>query len=771
MTTPAHEHHLASATFSDDEPVFASLPGQIPDRVGPTFARTDAWPATNVRRPASRVPARWSIPLPAEPRQNLLVREVAFCLLNPTHSALRRAGIFLKANQWAMASAVDKSGVVAILARWGEEQGLLDDFGRWRTEDWQAFIDDRAEITSPSNVRRYVSVVRHLVTFAPVLTGISTFSDPWPGKTASEVADSPYSDDLSTVPIPPEIWWPLLRAAWAYIDRFAPTILARRDLKQAPHPQQTEWSLRTPDRLLEAWLADPETRIPVTGRARGTVAAGEPMWNEISRQVQQSRRPTLFLAPGAGRARQARILHWIAETGRTYAFDRAIHRPYRPDEATERRQLPDAGDEALKRWLADPANIIPMHPADANVDWAGKPNWNEISRLVYGVETVYGPLHCQRSGIEQRRAWIVEAAQDPARTRPNEDGMTIRMLRAACYVFVAALTAMRTSEIQEIARGAVTQHYGAPAIRSRKVKHDQARPHQHWWIIEPVAQTLAVAEQITWHETRVFTSLTPALGQDGGGYAVHTDIDDFIATVNANRHHTGLEEIPPAYVRPHMFRRTMAVLAAQEPDGEIALGIQLKHAAGRALSNRLTLSYGKADTRWAKEFDNQMERSAAKKLVALLQDRRLGQTIAVGPAAARFHASLDKINNLLADDPVLRAQIADERLQATLLQGEFANLHLGTVNHCLWNASTAECQNQLPADQRGQSPLLGACQPARCRNSVLTPAHEKVWRMEEAQLLGLLTTKLSKYLREQAEARLADVRSTNAQFDKMKATS
>lgn len=84
------------------------------------------------------------------------------------------------------------------------------------------------------------------------------------------------------------------------------------------------------------------------------------------------------------------------------------------------------------------------------------------------------------------------------------------------------------------------------------------------------------------------------------------------------------------------------------------------------------------------------------------------------------------------------AQLADERLEVSLLRDEFADLHLGTVNHCLWNAPTTECQNQLPPDQRGQTPLLGACQPTRCRNSVLTLTHERIWRMEEADLVSLL---------------------------------
>ncbi|MEU3910801.1 hypothetical protein [Streptomyces sp. NPDC029721] len=88
-------------------------------------------------------------------------------------------------------------------------------------------------------------------------------------------------------------------------------------------------------------------------------------------------------------------------------------------------------------------------------------------------------------------------------------------------------------------------------------------------------------------------------------------------------------------------------VAAQEPDGEIALGLQLKHAARRAMANRTTLAFGKPDARWAKEFDNQLQAAAAKKPVSLLQARRAGQTSAVGPGAARFHAELDKVNDVI----------------------------------------------------------------------------------------------------------------------------
>jgi hypothetical protein len=51
---------------------------------------------------------------------------------------------------------------------------------------------------------------------------------------------------------------------------------------------------------------------------------------------------------------------------------------------------------------------------------------------------------------------------------------------------------------------------------------------------------------------------------------------------------------------------------------------------------------------------------------------------------------------------------------------------------------------------------------------VLTLTHERIWRMEEADLVSLLKKKLSEPRREQALTRLAEVRSVTKQFDKVR---
>src|SRR5262249_28705730 len=155
-----------------------------------------------------------------------------------------------------------------------------------------------------------------------------------------------------------------------------------------------------------------------------------------------------------------------------------------------------------------------------------------------------------------------------------------------------------------------------------------------------------------------------------------------------------------ALVRPHMFRRTMSIISGQEPDAEIALGLQLKHAARRALANRSTPGYAAVDTNWANQFDTQLEIAAAKRFADLLHQRRDGSIVAVGPAAVRLQTGLDNVNAAIDQNPVLHAHTAAARTEITLLRDEFTNLHLGTINHCLWNPANAECQHSLPPEQR-----------------------------------------------------------------------
>jgi integrase len=202
-------------------------------------------------------------------------------------------------------------------------------------------------------------------------------------------------------------------------------------------------------------------------------------------------------------------------------------------------------------------------------------------------------------------------------------------------VVVAALSMMRDSEIREISRGGlVDEFFGAPAVVSRKRKQDPGRPLEHWWITEPVARAIVVAEELALHPELVFAD--PGLPETADRFSASQKfIDHFVRHVNAHRQDTGLPEIPDDHIAPHQFRKTMSILVSNEPGAEIALGLQLKHAAVRALANRSTQGYAASDTRWARLPDSAIEVARFTRPHELYERHHAGETIGYGPGAEK----------------------------------------------------------------------------------------------------------------------------------------
>jgi hypothetical protein len=814
VTTPAAAcPDIPSALIADSEPVFQSsaLISGVPV---PVFGDRVCWPAGCLPRPANRRPSQWKIDFPDTGTVwNLRLREVAFALLNTAHPSIRAAGVFRKADPMALSSVVLTTRKLSVLAAWAATRGLPHGLAAWSDEDFDTFLTDTRQRAAPSTLSQYVVSIRVLRDLASVLTHGGLDRDPWPGRTSADVAKASISDDLATPVIAPHAWWPLLRAAWAYVHTFAPDLLSLREQLEAQERTEEAAAADSPPRrmrpaeidvLVARWLAEPANQVPVATRAYGRVRAGQPLWQPLSLLITSGARDTIFSSREGqhGARRQVPVMAAVA-AGRVRPADPRERPPETGQgmQAAERApRTREDTDRALARWLFQPGHVIPVRATGHHYSTIGAPGWDLLSRMVLGQRnpSMFGP---GKTAGRQRRASVLAAidAGHPtvlvgagkglgggyqglpidcggfaAVTRPDgttgpwrdqitrtELGTELRMVRAACYIFIAALSMMRDSEIQEIGRDAIVSHYGSPAIRSRQVKHDRARSTHRWWITEPVAEAIQVLERLSRHPTHILVPMSTATSQERDtGITAAYDIDLFIETVNTSAARLGLEPVPEGRIRPHMFRRTMASIAAQEPDGQIALGLQLKHAARRALANRLTHGYGQRDPSWAKEMDSEFEQAAARRLIGLLRDRQTGNRIAVGPGAARLHDGLDAVLAATAGaEPRARALLADERTLTTLLRGQFADLHWGTLNHCLWNASTAECQNTLPEDQRGQGPLLGACQPARCRNSAVTARHLPIWLAEEQDLQRMLTEpRLGPARRESLQSRLADVK-------------
>ncbi|WP_200870925.1 integrase [Amycolatopsis keratiniphila] len=543
------------------------------------------------------------------------------------------------------------------LLAWSKTAGLPLDPSHWNAADLRRRVKGLRATQKPGTVVAHVVLIKRLAAVAPALTCDWPSEDPWPGRSARQVAHYAGQRELATKAISPEIWFPLIRAAWAYVHTFAPDILravGRRDeLLAAVSP-----SILGRHAEVEAWLANTANKIPVHAAPRED---GQPRvnWLLLDLLVGLRSQPTYSLVKSS--RHKSRVLRVVAE-GRTTT-------------------------QGLVDGLA------------------------QVSR----PDGTVGPWH---PGIGPQHLFNLTVA-----------------LRNAAFVLVAGLSMMRDSEIHAITRGNVVEHYNSPAIASIEEKGDPSSPRKHWWIIEPVAEAITVAEAVSPHAERVFAPLArPHVSETVDGAEMTAA---FIAFVNAARGWTGLEEIPAGAARPHMFRRTMAMLTDQFPGSEIALGIQLKHAATRALANRVTQGYAASDPSWSKHLESAIDAARFRRIKDLYQAHKNGHPVGFGPGAAQISKAFDEIQESVA------ARGGDARVEESLLRKARITIRFGTLNHCLFDPNNpvgAVCLEHatIPAGHTG--PLEERCRPDRCRNSLIGAEHIPIYDAHRRTQLAVLQT-------------------------------
>ncbi|MFH8737597.1 hypothetical protein [Streptomyces sp. NPDC017964] len=332
-------------------------------------------------------------------------------MLNPTHRVLRNAGIFLRKHKWSLSTAAQVCQQFGHLSRWADSERMPTDLQLWSVEEWQAFIDHRRSVAEPRTVENAVQAIRKLILFSGVVTGVGHLPDPWPGRSDRDVAESAQDGELSTESIAPEVWWPLLRAAWAYIDRFAPDILAERDRQQHGPSEDAEILGQRPprkarrtsgeiDQQLTEWLADPQNVVPVSDGVAANNPAGAPVWSVLSRIVTAGGTSDIFMLSIGPRGTERRNL--VLKTTQDPTRTRAVNplRGVDGDVPVARERLRDQEDvdAVLRTWLADPANQIPVHGAACNRGAAGEPIWSLLERTVYGNSSGLGNFTLRKSG-------------------------------------------------------------------------------------------------------------------------------------------------------------------------------------------------------------------------------------------------------------------------------------------------------------------------------------------------------------------------------------
>ena len=289
--------------------------------------------------------------------------------------------------------------------------------------------------------------------------------------------------------------------------------------------------------------------------------------------------------------------------------------------------------------------------------------------------------------------------------------------------------------VHEIAAGSIVDYYGTPAIKSTKGKHDPNLPVKHWWITEPVAEAIAVAAQLSEHHDQLF----PPLHRKSADVSrSHQMLDAFINHINMTTTWTGLQPIPAGRARPHMFRRTMSMLTDQFPGSEIALGIQLKHIASRALANRSTQGYANADNNsWADHLESAIDAARFRRIEDLYHAHKAGEPIGYGPGADRIAQAFTDIQH------AVQARGGDATVERTMLRKARLSIRFGTLNHCAMDENNpvgAACLDNTVIPEGHKGPLQDRCRPDRCANSVIGPEHLPIWATQRRTLLTLINT-------------------------------
>jgi integrase len=415
-------------------------------------------------------------------------------------------------------------------------------------------------------------------------------------------------------------------------------------------------------------------------------------------------------------------------------------------------------DERFEEWLADPQNKIPVHAASLK-EQVPQVQWKLLTLLLgYAADSQSAITGLGRPGARRRRTRILDAVAEgritthaltaelvqvvrpDGSTGPWHPGLDQQALfeaktalRDAAFTLVAGLSMMRDSEIHEILREPVVEHYSTPAISSTKIKGTTNRPGKHWWIAEPLVEALEVAEAVSLHPERVFSPVH-ATKQDGTLDGVDM-LASFVTFVNAARNWTGLDEIPTTYIRPHMFRKTMAMLTDQFPGSEIATGIQLKHLAKRALANATTRGYAASDAEWAKYLEDALDNVKFRKIKDLYERHTAGEEIGFGPGAERVKDAFDQI------DATVKARNGDARTADTLLRTTRIHIRFGMLNNCTAdhkNPVGAVCLENAIVPEGHVGPLDERCRPDRCANSMIGPEHLPIYGSHQRTQLQLI---------------------------------
>jgi hypothetical protein len=363
------------------------------------------------------------------------------------------------------------------------------------------------------------------------------------------------------------------------------------------------------------------------------------------------------------------------------------------------------------------------------------------------------PLEAAMARVGLQAPWARDAAPVPRAGGNGQVPWTLPLhaeevralagvVRTAALVVTAAVSGMRACELMELQVGCCrpSQTHAPGLVRYRLTGTlVKGQPlggvRDEWVVIEPVAQAVALAEQLLDDPTPG----TPLFGR----FAFRVRYQWFRAWVNGPAgQRLGLAPIPEDPVSLRGLRRTLALELAYRPGGLLAAKLHLKHIAV-ATTEGYSARPGGAQAELLAEVNRHEQRRNLELVLAEFRNYQQG-IVPAGPGARElttFFASIDaKLGNQAAADGTAPKVQQSDREVLNLLSKRANTLHLSVANYCWFVDPARALCLRLAGTPTATKPLAGMCDSARCPQATHHPCHRPVWAEHVQQTRTFLGT-------------------------------
>jgi integrase len=304
------------------------------------------------------------------------------------------------------------------------------------------------------------------------------------------------------------------------------------------------------------------------------------------------------------------------------------------------------------------------------------------------------------------------------------------MLVAACYIVCAYVSGMRVSEILQLQRGChFTETTADGLITRHKLRGTTFKDHgrrgvpANWVVIAPVAEAIAVLEQLTDRDELFWAQRLKPQTVPYGAVVQHTYfLKTFCEQVNRMAA-TGTVPIAaisevdgaPWSLNSLQFRRTLAWHIANQPFGVVAGKIQYQHVSVATFEGYA----GQSESGFRSEIEAERQLQQMEDIVDRYEDYCRGAK-ATGPGVAHVGRIFAEVQQELGDFP---GKIVDRGRVRAMLLHLGRTLYPGLLNDCFFDPAVAHCLKAV----KSETPLIAQCAPSRCPNSCISERHLPAW--------------------------------------------